>query len=62
MIQLINSSYVAAKPTIIVSPPKYQWKDWMSPHLASIEGHQKSHHYVFKEEADGRIGFLYSGS
>lgn len=61
LIALILSAYKASPPKIIEGVKKYDWKQWMQPHLASISGHQKSFMFQFSRDETGNIGFLYAG-
>ena len=61
LVTLIKESYRGNAPSIIRNVQKYDWKNWMEPHLCDLAGHQKVYYIEFKRNADGRIGFMYSG-
>jgi hypothetical protein len=61
LVSLIRGSYRGNAPTIVRDMHKYEWKSWMEPHLCDLAGHQKVYYIEFKRNADGRIGFMYSG-
>lgn len=59
--ELIKSSYKASPPVIFINNNKYNWKEWMKPHLCTLDGHQKSYYIEFRMMDNGDVGFLYGG-
>lgn len=62
LVTLIRTSYKGISPTIIHNQKKYNWKDWMSEYICSLEGHQKVHHLDFTLNSENRPSFRYAGN
>eukprot|EP01103_Thecamoeba_quadrilineata_P019099 TRINITY_DN75_c0_g1_i3.p1 TRINITY_DN75_c0_g1~~TRINITY_DN75_c0_g1_i3.p1 ORF type:complete len:751 (-),score=109.78 TRINITY_DN75_c0_g1_i3:31-2283(-) len=48
-----------SRPTAIFLTCLYDFKTWLEPHLARLEGHSKPHSFLFKKDVDGDVKLWY---